>query len=107
VILGRVGDNFAAGMSGGMAFIYDGAGDFPHYVNPDSVIWQRLESAHWEGAVKDLIAEHVRETQSKFAARLLNDWPLERGKFWQIVPKEMLTRLPYALSDAPAAEKRA
>jgi glutamate synthase (NADPH/NADH) large chain len=106
VILGRVGDNFAAGMSGGMAFIYDEAGDFPMYVNPDSVIWQRLESAHWEGVVKDLIAEHVRETQSKFAARLLNDWPLERGKFWQIVPKEMLTRIAQPLSDR-AEEKRA
>jgi len=106
VILGRVGDNFAAGMSGGMAFLYDEAGDFPLYVNGDSVIWQRLESAHWEGLLKDLIAEHVRETQSKFAARLLNDWSLERGKFWQVVPKEMLTRLPHALSDA-VAEKRA
>ncbi len=106
VILGRVGDNFAAGMSGGMAFIYDEAGDFPLYVNPDSVVWQRLESAHWEGLAKELIAEHVRETQSKFAARLLNDWALERGKFWQIVPKEMLTRLSQPLSDA-AEEKRA
>ena len=70
------------------------------------MIWQRLDSAHWEGVVQDLIAEHVRETQSKFAARLLNDWPLERGKFWQIVPKEMLTRLARPLSDK-AEEKRA
>jgi glutamate synthase (NADPH/NADH) large chain len=105
VILGRVGDNFAAGMSGGMAFIYDEAGDFPLYVNPDSVIWQRLDSAHWEGLLKGLIEEHARETQSKFAARLLNDWPLERGKFWQIVPKEMLTRLPQPLSDAAEAKR--
>ena len=35
VILGRVGDNFAAGMTGGMAFVYDEAGEFPRYVNPD------------------------------------------------------------------------
>src|SRR5262249_62088154 len=98
VSLGRVRDNFGAGMSGGMAFIYDEADDFPLYVNPDSVIWQRLESARWEEVVKDLIAAHVRETQSKFAARLLNDWPLERGKFWQVVPKEMLSRLAQPLS---------
>jgi glutamate synthase (NADPH/NADH) large chain len=89
-----------------MSFVYDEAGDFPRYVNPDSVIWQRLDSVHWEGVLNSLIVEHARETQSKFAARLLNDWPLERGKFWQIVPKEMLTRLPQPLSDA-AAEKRA
>jgi glutamate synthase (NADPH/NADH) large chain len=107
VILGRAGDNFGAGMSGGMAFVYDEAGDFPMYVNPDSIVWQRLASAHWEGVLKDLIVEHAKETQSKFAARLLNDWALERDKFWQIVPKEMLTRLPQPLSDAVDEEKRA
>ncbi len=48
VILGPVGDNFAAGMTGGMAFVYDAAGEFPRYVNPDSVIWQRINSLHWE-----------------------------------------------------------
>jgi len=106
VILGRVGDNFGAGMSGGMAFVYDEAGDAPMYLNPDGIVWQRLASAHWEGVVKDLIGEHAKETQSKFAARLLNDWSLERGKFWQIVPKEMLTRLSQPLSDA-AEERRA
>jgi glutamate synthase (NADPH) large chain len=106
VVLGRVGDNFAAGMSGGMAFVHDEAGDFPNYVNPDSVVWQRLASAHWEGVLKGLVAEHARETQSKFAARLLNDWELERGKFWQVAPKEMLSRLAQPLSDA-VEEKRA
>jgi glutamate synthase (NADPH/NADH) large chain len=106
VILGSVGDNFAAGMTGGMAFVYDEAGQFPRYVNPDSVIWQRIDSLHWEGVVRDLIAEHVQETQSRFAQRLLNDWALERDNFWQIVPKEMLSRLPQPLSDREE-EKRA
>ena len=41
---GPVGDNFAAGMTGGMAFVYDEAGEFPSYVNPDQVIWQRIDS---------------------------------------------------------------
>ena len=40
VILGKVGDNFAAGMTGGMAFIYNPNQDFENYVNPNSVIWQ-------------------------------------------------------------------
>ncbi|HLB79304.1 MAG TPA: glutamate synthase-related protein, partial [Dongiaceae bacterium] len=103
VILGAVGDNFAAGMSGGMAFVYDPADVFPRYVNPESVVFQRLASAHWEGVLKRLIEEHVAETQSRFAARLLADWPLERGHFWQIAPQEMLTRLEHPLSDAAAA----
>jgi glutamate synthase (NADPH/NADH) large chain len=106
VILGPVGDNFAAGMTGGMAFVYDEAGEFPRYVNPDSVIWQRIDSLYWEDQVKSLIAEHVAETQSRFAQRLLNDWELERDRFWQVAPKEMLSRLPQPLSDRDE-EKRA
>ncbi|WP_114392419.1 glutamate synthase large subunit [Oleisolibacter albus] len=94
VILGGVGDNFAAGMTGGMAYVYDEEGTFPLYVNPDSVIHQRLEVPHYEEQLKALIAEHVAETGSRWAAQLLNDWPLVRGRFWQVVPKEMLHRLP-------------
>ncbi len=105
VILGAVGDNFAAGMTGGMAFVYDETGAFPMYVNGESVVWQRLDSAHWEHVLKDLIAEHADETQSKFAARLLNDWALERGRFWQVVPKEIVGHLARPLSDKPAAKR--
>ncbi|MGH6947164.1 MAG: glutamate synthase large subunit, partial [Kiloniellales bacterium] len=101
VILGPVGDNFAAGMTGGMAFVYDADESLPNRINPDSVIHQRIETAHWEGLVKELIAEHVRETQSRFAERLLVDWRREKGRFWQIVPKEMLERLAEPLRASP------
>ncbi len=100
VILGRVGDNFAAGMTGGMAFVYDATDDFPLRVNDESVVFARLASAHWERVLKELVAEHVRETQSRYAEQLLHDWPLERGKFWHVVPKEMLDRLLQPMSDA-------
>ena len=101
-----VGDNFAAGMTGGMAFVHDAAGEFPRTSTTDTVIWQRIDSPHWEKVLRDLIAEHVSETQSRFAQRLINDWALERDSFWQIVPKEMLSRLPQPLSDREE-EKRA
>ena len=93
VILGAVGDNFGAGMTGGMAFIYDPENTLPDRVNPDNVIWQHIETDHWEKVAKDLITEHVQETQSRFAERILIDWEHERAKFWQIVPKEMVDRL--------------
>jgi glutamate synthase (NADPH/NADH) large chain len=54
--------------------------------------------------LRDLVAEHVRETQSRFADRLLHDWNLERGKFWHIVPKEMLARIPQPMRDEAAIE---
>ena len=98
VILGRIGDNFAAGMTGGMAFVYDAEEEFPARVNGESVVWQRLGTPYWEGVLRALVEEHVRETQSRFAAQLLLDWERESRRFWQVVPKEMLTRLPEPLT---------
>ncbi|WP_366655423.1 glutamate synthase large subunit [Fodinicurvata sp. EGI_FJ10296] len=106
VILGPVGDNFGAGMTGGMAFIYDDTGTFPHRVNADNVIWQRVASSHYEKMLHDLVTEHAAETQSKYAQQLLNDWPLIRGRFWQIIPKEMLSRLEHPLDDGSTGDSR-
>jgi glutamate synthase (NADPH) large chain len=103
VILGPVGDNFAAGMTGGMAFVYDPGGSFATHVNPESVVWGPIRSAHWERALLLLLAEHAEETQSKLAKRLLNDWDLSLPAFVQVCPKEMVSRLPHALVDGPVA----
>ena len=100
VILGPVGDNFGAGMSGGMAFVWDEKDAFHKAVNPDSVVWQRFESVHWEEVCKDLIRHHATVTGSDFSKKMLVDWELERGKFWQIIPKEMLEKLEHPIRDA-------
>ncbi|WP_448585353.1 glutamate synthase large subunit [Thermaurantiacus sp.] len=102
VILGAVGANFAAGMTGGMAFVYDADGRFEARVNPESVVWQRLASAHWEGVARRLIERHAEETGSAHAEALLLDWDGTCARLWQVVPKEMLARLPHPLADAPA-----
>jgi glutamate synthase (NADPH/NADH) large chain len=101
VLLGPVGDNFAAGMTGGMAFVYDSDESFERRVNADTVLYQRIAARHWETVCRELIAQHFQATQSSHAERLLADWTLENGRFWQICPKEMLNRLAYPLSDAP------
>jgi glutamate synthase (NADPH/NADH) large chain len=103
VILGETGDNFGAGMTGGMAFVYDPDAAFERRINPQSIVLQRLASAHWEGVLTGLIEEHVRETGSSWAAGLLADWDRTRSRFWQVVPKEMLSRLAFALDDAISA----
>ena len=100
VILGDVGDNFAAGMTGGMAFVYDRNGDFEARVNPDTVVWQRLGSSHWEAVLRNLIARHAEETASRWSAQLLTDWAHTAERVWQVCPKEMLNRLEHPLSDA-------
>ncbi len=93
IILGPVGANFAAGMTGGMAFVYDPDDQFVYRVNPDSVIYQRPETDHWKGVLRNLVEEHVKRTHSRHAAALLEDWDVSLGHFWQVVPKEMLGKL--------------
>jgi glutamate synthase (NADPH) large chain len=103
VILGETGGNFGAGMTGGMAFVLDADRTFEANANPESIIWQRLDSAHWEAVLKALIAEHAEATDSKWSNSILDDWDRRRSEFWQICPKEMLNRLDQPLSDAPTA----
>ena len=99
VILGPVGQNFAAGMTGGMAFVYDSDATFERRVNAEHVHLQRIATAHWDAACRNLVEEHANETQSAFARDLLIHWDLEIGKFWQVVPHEMIARLAQPLSD--------
>ena len=93
VILGKVGDNFGAGMTGGMAFIYDPTDEFEKYVNPESVIWQKIASKYWTEYLKNMIVQHYEETNSSLAKRILNDFELEKNNFKQICPIEMLDKL--------------
>jgi glutamate synthase (NADPH/NADH) large chain len=101
VILGEVGDNFGAGMTGGMAFIYDEAGNFESRVNRESLQLFRIAHPHWENKLRDLVAEHARETESALAARILNHWETALQHFWQVVPTEIIPVLdvPLTLED--------
>ena len=93
VILGNVGDNFAAGMTGGMAFIYDKSNDFEKKVNPDSVIWQNVETEYWISYVKKLVLEHAHETNSNVSKKIISNFDQEIKNFVQVCPKEMISKL--------------
>ncbi len=102
-VLGAVGDNFGAGFTGGMAFVYDEDGRFEQRVNPDTLIWQPIASAHWEGVLRDLVERHAEETNSRYARMLLHDWARALPRFWHVVPRDFVKYLPVPLSDVPAA----
>lgn len=104
VILGSVGSNFGAGMTGGMAFVLDTEQNFEVSANPESIVWQRLDSAHWETELRTLIEAHAAATDSAWSNSILEDWDRRRGEFWQVCPKEMLTRLAHPLSDKAVLE---
>ena len=98
VILGKVGDNFAAGMTGGMVFIYDKSKEFDKKVNPETVIWQNVETDYWKKTLKDLIAEHYTETNSLQSKKILENFEKEIKNFVQVCPKEMLDKLKNPIS---------
>ncbi len=103
VILGDVGDNFGAGFTGGMAYVYDPRERFASRVNPDTLTWRRLSSGHWENHLRTLVEEHAKETRSRYAAMLLHDWDQERAHFWCVVPKEYEKYLPVKLDETGEA----
>jgi glutamate synthase (NADPH/NADH) large chain len=74
------------------------------HANPESIVWQRLDSAHWEQVLYGLIESHVEATGSKWSAALLEDWERRVGQFWQVCPKEMISRLAHPLSDRAEVE---
>ena len=99
VILGDVGDNFAAGMTGGMAFIYDKSREFEKKVNDESVVWQNVETDYWKTFLKDLIKEHFEETGSNLSKMLVENYDEELKNFVQVCPKEMLGKLSNPISN--------
>jgi glutamate synthase (NADPH/NADH) large chain len=93
VILGEVGDNFAAGMTGGMAFIYDKSEQFEKKVNEESVVWQNVETEYWKKFLKVLIEEHYIETGSSLSKQIFENFDEEINNFVQVCPKEMVNKL--------------
>jgi glutamate synthase domain-containing protein 2/glutamate synthase domain-containing protein 1/glutamate synthase domain-containing protein 3 len=100
VVLGATGRNFAAGMSGGLAFVLDEDGTFRARVNPTML--DQLEELTDEDAaeVRALVEEHRHRTGSTVAAQLLEDWDGARGRFVKVFPADYKR----VLSEAVAAE---
>jgi len=84
VVLGRTGRNFAAGMSGGVAYVLDLR---PGRVNADLVDLLPLDDDD-AAALHDLVQRHRAETESAVAWRLLQDWPGALGRFTKIMPRD-------------------
>ena len=71
-------------------------------MNPDLVIWQRIQTDYWRDVLKVLIGQHVKHTGSVFAEQMLVEWERSENAFWQVVPKEMLGKLEHPVTLEPA-----
>jgi glutamate synthase (ferredoxin) len=88
VVLGRSGRNFAAGMSGGIAYVLDRAGDFKRRCNLGMVDLEALEQAADIQLVRDLIMRHVAVTGSGYAQGILDNWIALQPRFVKVMPKD-------------------
>src|SRR5687767_12871032 len=88
VILGSTGRNFAAGMSGGIAYILDEQGTFNKNCNQQMVALEKLEDAEEIQQLRQMIENHQKFTQSKKAAAVLQNWDANLSKFVKVMPKD-------------------
>ena len=88
VVLGKTGKNFAAGMSGGIAYVLDEDWDFYQRVNKDMVSLEPVEHKYDVALLKDLIREHVERTGSPRGRQILNDFGAYLPKFKKVLPHD-------------------
>jgi glutamate synthase (ferredoxin) len=86
VVLGKVGRNVGAGMTGGLAYFLDEDGSFPELVNRENVKLQRVIAEAGEKQLQELIQSHSDRTGSPKAKLILQNWAEYLPKFWQLVP---------------------
>jgi glutamate synthase (NADPH/NADH) large chain len=119
VVLGMTGRNFAAGMSGGIAYVFDPEGDFAKRCNPAMVDLEpvlteaeqqaKLSRELWhlgqsdEASLRGLVENHAKHTGSRRAQQILADWAASRARFVKIFPKEYRR----ALGELARAHKKA
>src|SRR5690606_10355858 len=123
VVLGATGRNFAAGMSGGIAYVFDPNDDFAARCNRSMVALERVAStaqqladsdpATWHGGecdeiiLKSLVERHFRYTGSEKARAILDDWNRQRGRFVKVFPHEYRRALGEARAAQPGRERAA
>ncbi len=88
VVLGRTGRNFAAGMSGGIAYVLDEKGTFAHRCNLDMVTLESLDDPAEAAEVRSMIERHVHYTGSRRGAELLQNWNGTQERLVRVVPKD-------------------
>ena len=96
IVLGTTGKNFAAGMSGGLAYVLDQSGIFEQRCNREMVSLHRLFEPEEINALKGLIYKHLELTESVRAKEILGNWAHYEPLFWKVAP------MPPAIPATPA-----
>jgi len=103
VILGKTGRNFAAGMSGGIAYVYDPEGRFPKDCNLEMVSLERVEEEQEADELLSMIEKHRRYTSSNVAAKIISDWDNCLPHFVKVYPHDYKRALEERKAEEPMA----
>ncbi|KAH8098340.1 hypothetical protein JL720_1279 [Aureococcus anophagefferens] len=104
VVLGATGRNFAAGMSGGVAYVYDPHGAFPDKCNMGMVELGPVDDADEAAELRGFVQKHLDHTDSDVAKELLGDWDAHVGAFVRVMPTDSKAVIEQQKRDAAAAE---
>jgi glutamate synthase (ferredoxin) len=99
VVLGKTGRNFAAGMSGGVAYIFDEAGDFANHCNMQMVGLESVEDPEAIADLKAMVQRHYDYTKSEKAKAIVDNWETMLPKFVKVMPQDY-KRVLQAIKDA-------
>jgi glutamate synthase (ferredoxin) len=88
IVLGKTGKNFAAGMSGGIAYVFDEMGSFASLCNREMVELDAIGNETEINFVKDQIFRHIETTGSQIASRIMLDWENSVLKFVRVTPTD-------------------
>ena len=88
VVLGPTGRNFAAGMSGGIAYVLDTDGKFHSHCNTEMADVLPLDGPEEAEIIREMISRHVALTGSTYAAGILSDWKYLQPRFWKVLPRD-------------------
>jgi len=109
VVIGRTGRNFAAGMSGGIAYVYDDLGQLPQLVNGDMVSLETPDKDEDIQTIRYLLENHLKFTGSPVAKQILDNWDDELRRFVRVMPNDyrrVLEHLEEIEARAAALSKR-
>ena len=95
MILGNIGDNFGAGMTGGSAFIYSDQKNILERMNKETIQAYQIKDDNWKKYIFNLLNDFVKQTKSKRAAYIVENFDQEINKFIHIVPDEVINKLSF------------
>jgi glutamate synthase (ferredoxin) len=107
VVLGKTGRNFGAGMTGGVAYVYDRLGRLPERANTQLVSVRKVERAEDRAELRHMLECHVDRTGSRRAREILDAWEVHLPLFWRVAPVEEVAKVEAANEGVTEGEEAA